>query len=182
MRKSRKINVIHNLYNLILARKALGSTPSLTRTSCMDGSGLPAPGVKTSWKAMSSTSLLAQIGKGLPPCKDSPKGGKKGEKRTTIYTSLESPLAKAPITVRSWKPFSKVGTRQTIVLITSHSPEPKLMLNMTLFNHRVPSVDESHPEANWGRGGDGGNLLIVIRTPLKGFPVFWLFFFEITGE
>lgn len=83
-------------------------------------------------------------------------------------------MARAPITVRSWKPFSKVGTRQTTV---SHSPEPKLMLNMTLFNHRVPSVDESHPEANWGRGGDGGNLLIVIRTPLKGFPVFGFFFF-----
>lgn len=57
------------------------------------------------------------------------------------------------------------------------------MLNMTLFNQRAPSVDESHPEANWGRGGDGGNLLIVIRTPLKGFPVFgFFFFFEITGE
>lgn len=29
IRKSRKINVIHNLYNLTLARKPLGSTPSL---------------------------------------------------------------------------------------------------------------------------------------------------------
>lgn len=63
MRKSRKINVIHNLYNLTLARKPLGSTPSL------DESELPAPGVKTGWKAMPSTSLLAQTRTGLPPCK-----------------------------------------------------------------------------------------------------------------
>lgn len=47
----KKINAIHNLYNLTLGRKQhLGSTPS--RTVLLDGSGLPALSVKSGDKGM----------------------------------------------------------------------------------------------------------------------------------
>lgn len=125
-----KINVIHNLYHLTLARKQpLGPTLSRTVlhgwiwdscTRCQDWLGGNAPG-----------SSSPQTRKCLFPCRGyliPPKGGRVGRGKQPLSTPLrDSPLARAQLRLRSWKPFSKVGTRQTIVLLTSHSPERKLL-------------------------------------------------------